>query len=331
MQPFPEGVGGLSQPFDVVTGGAGFIGSHLVEALLSRGGRVKVIDDFSTGKRENLPTSATDGRLETVEADIRDGRRLNASLSGARHVFHLAAMTSVEESVRDPLKMNSVNLDGTLTALEAARRAGAKKFVFASSTAVYGDTEEQPKHETGRLAPLSPYAVSKLAGELYCQVFSSLYQLPTICLRFFNVYGPRQDPRSQYAAVVPRFIDRILRGLPPVIFGDGGQTRDFVYVGDVVAANLLASETEASGVSLNVASGRSVDLKELAKLLRTIGQVDLEPVHEAARRGEVRHSAASIDLARERIGFSPEVSLRDGLGRTFEWFRDVSRHGSAAS
>ncbi len=320
----------MSQVFDVVTGGAGFIGSHLVETLVARGDKVRVIDDFSTGKKESLSVATVSGQVEVVEADVRDSGRLGPVFQGVRHVFHLAAMTSVEESVRDPLKINAVNLDGTLAALEAARRAGAKKFVFASSTAVYGDSEEQPKREAGRLMPLSPYAVSKLAGELYCRVFSELYHLPTVCLRFFNVYGPRQDPRSQYAAVVPRFIDRMVRGLPPIIFGDGGQTRDFVYVGDVVAANLLASESAASGVSLNVASGRSVDLRELAALLREIAGVSLEPVHEAARLGEVRHSAACIDLARERIGFFPRVSLREGLAKTFEWFGGVNRSGSAA-
>lgn len=313
----------MSAPFDVVTGGAGFIGSHLVEALLARGGDVKVIDDFSTGKRENLEraTGGSSGRLAVNEVDVRDSGCLKEAMKGVRHVFHLAAMTSVEESVRDPLKMNSVNLDGTLAVLNAAREAGAEKLVFASSTAVYGDSAELPKRETGQLMPLSPYAVSKLAGELYCGVFSTLYQLPTVCLRFFNVYGPRQDPRSQYAAVVPRFIDRVLKGLPPVIFGDGGQTRDFVYVEDVVAANLLAVESDATGVSLNVATGRSVDLKKLAAELNAISGSELAPVHEAARSGEVRHSAASIDLARERIGFSPRVSLRDGLRMTFEWFR----------
>lgn len=318
----------MAEPFDAVTGGAGFIGSHLAEALLARGGKVRVIDDFSTGKRENLNAALggdAQGRLEVVEADVRQGDRLKDILDGVRRVFHLAAMTSVEESVRDPLKMNSVNLDGTLAVLEAAKRAGAEKLVFASSTAVYGDSEELPKRETGQLKPLSPYAVTKLAGELYCQVFSSLYAFPTVCLRFFNVYGPRQDPSSQYAAVVPRFIDRILRGLPPVIFGDGLQTRDFVHVRDVVAACLLASESAATGVSLNVASGRSVDLRELAAHLNAISKVDLPPVHQEARQGEVRHSSASIVLARELIGYAPQVSLKDGLATTLNWFRASNR------
>lgn len=314
----------MSGTFDLVTGGAGFIGSHLCEALLESGRRVKIVDDFSTGKRENLLhfLDRFADRLEVSELDIRDRTGLSDVMAGVERVFHLAAMTSVEESVQKPDKVNSINVDGTLSVLMAARQGLAKKLVFASSTAVYGNSPELPKTEAMSVEPASPYAVTKFAGELYCKIFSEIYGLPTVSLRFFNVFGPRQDPQSPYAAVVPKFMERVLRGIPPVIYGDGGQTRDFVFVKDIVAANIAAASSEVSGLSLNIASGKSYSLIELLQILGHIHGQPIEPIHEDGRSGEVRHSQASIDLAREKIGFSPVVNLEEGLRQTLVWFSD---------
>lgn len=314
----------MKETFDVVTGGAGFIGSHLCEALLAGGRKVRVIDDFSTGTEKNLESlqKRWPDRIQVFEIDVRKGRDLAPIFKGVETVYHEAAVTSVEMSVRDPIQVNSVNVGGTLSVLKAARDAGAGKLVFASSTAVYGNTPEQPKREDGPIMPQSPYAVTKLCGEHYCKVFAEVYHLASLCLRYFNVYGPRQDLNSPYAAVIPRFVDRILGGLPPVIYGDGEQTRDFVYVEDVVAANLLAAQSPSSGLVLNVASGKSVNLKQLAARLNEIEGTSHRPVHEAPRLGEARHSSASIDLARISIGFRPKVDLEEGLKRTAAWFRE---------
>jgi len=311
-----------SKDFDLVTGGAGFIGSHLCEALLASGRNVRIVDDFSTGRMENLNPLLSDfrDRLDVVKLDIRDRAGLSRRMRGVGRVFHLAAMTSVEESVQKPDKINDINVNGTLSVLMAAREAGVEKLVFASSTAVYGNSAELPKAEHMPAGPASPYAVTKLAGELYCKIFSEIYGLPTLSLRFFNVFGPRQDPRSPYAAVIPRFMERILTGFPPIIYGDGEQTRDFVFVKDVARANLAAASSEASGLSLNVASGNSYSLLELVEVLGKIHGGAIDPVYENGRSGEVRHSAASIELIRETIGFSPTVNLEEGLTRTLSWF-----------
>jgi nucleoside-diphosphate-sugar epimerase len=307
---------------NVVTGGAGFIGSHLSEALLEKGHRVRIVDDFSTGKAENIELLAArfSGALEVVEEDVCNDLALKQALEGADFVFHLAAMTSVEESVQNPDKVDRANIGGTVAVLKSCREVGVRKVVFASSTAVYGNAPGLPKVETQPVEPNSPYAVTKLAGEHYCRVFSEVFQVPTVCLRFFNVYGPRQDPASPYAAVVPRFVDRLLRGKPPIVFGDGEQTRDFVFVNDVVQANLKAAESEVEGIVLNVASGRSRSLNELLNELASIHGSKVEPVFREPRLGEVRHSSASVELARKTIGYAPSVELAVGLRRTVEWF-----------
>ena len=321
----------LQQPFDVVTGGAGFIGSHLCHELLQQGAGVRIIDDFSKGKESNLTQAGlgSSSRVEVVKADITDQARMERLLKGVRFVFHQAALTSVQESVEAPVRVNAVNLGGTLSLLEAARRAKAAKFVFASSTAVYGNLGNLPQSEDLIPQPASPYAAGKLAAELYCGIYTRLHGLPTLCLRYFNVFGERQDAESEYAAVIPRFIGRRLAGQAPVIFGDGRQTRDFVYVGDVVRANLLAARSEVSGVVLNVASGTGISLRQLSKRLDDLMGSGRPPVHEPARPGEVRHSQASTLETSRLIGFEAEVSFSEGLGRTIEWFRKAAT-GSAS-
>ncbi len=307
----------------LVTGGAGFIGSHICEFLLGRGSRVRVLDNFSTGKKANVePLRAKyPGLLEVINGDILDKSALIENLRGVEAVFHEAAVVSVQRSVEDPLECHRVNLQGTLGLFEASRQAGVRKVVFASSTAIYGDSEDLPKREDMNPHPLSPYAVTKYASELYASVYSRVYGLPVACLRYFNVFGPRQDPTSEYAAVIPKFITRILSGRPPVIFGDGEQSRDFVYVGDVARANVLAIESAAAGVSLNIATGTRYSLNQLAASLNRLMATALEPVHEQARIGEVRHSEADISRARSTINFVPQVSFEEGLKRTIEWYR----------
>jgi nucleoside-diphosphate-sugar epimerase len=311
----------------VVTGGAGFIGSHLCEKLLERGDRVRIIDNFSSGKASNVSAlrGLHPGRLEIFEADIRDRSLVEEIMAGADFVFHQAAVVSVQKSVDDPIETDSVNVGGTVKVLEAARRARVRKVVMASSTAVYGNSEELPKRENMPVQPLSPYAASKYSAEMYGAVFSTLYNLPVVCLRYFNVFGPRQDPASEYAAVVSKFIDRLLAGQPPVIRGDGEQTRDFVFVTDVVRANLLAAEGPASGVSLNIASGERYSLNSLVLILNELLGGGTEPVYAPARLGEVRHSQADVSSALAILGYQPKVSLREGLQRTIEWFRGTSK------
>ncbi len=296
--------------------------------MTRRGRRLRVIDNLSTGKRENLGERESES-WELIEHDIREPAGLARALGGVDRVFHLAAMTSVEESVQKPEKAHAINVGGTLNVLSAARQAGANKLIFASSTAVYGNSEKCPTEETDPFAPCSPYAASKAAGELYCRVYSELYGLPTVCLRYFNVFGPRQDPASPYAAVIPRFVDRILAGKRPIIYGDGEQTRDFVFVGDVVAANLKAAESEARSVSLNVATGRRISLNELAVMINELAGAQLKPVYEPAREGEIRHSEALVERARETIGFEAQVPIREGLKRTIEWFARRGRSGKS--
>lgn len=298
----------------VVTGGAGFIGSHLAEELSSRY-EVTVIDDLSTGRKANL--EALDVTFES--GSILDRDLLDRAFRDARFVFHEAALPSVQRSVEDPARTNRVNVEGTLTVLLAARDAGVEKVLFASSSSVYGDTAVLPKVETMTPDPKSPYAVSKLAGEQYCRVFSSLFDLPTVALRYFNVFGPRQDPASQYAAVIPNFITRILAGEPPVIHGDGRQTRDFTFVRDVVGANIRAAESDAVGV-FNIACQRRIDLLELADTIMQLTGTRLEPEHVAPRPGDVRDSLAEIASAREAFGYEPAYTLTDGLRETIAWF-----------
>ena len=304
----------------LVTGGAGFIGSHLVEALLRRGDQVRVFDNFSTGRRENVQHLHSD--IELIEGDLRDFDAVRRAVAGVEVVFHQAALASVQRSVDDPMTTNAVNVTGTLHVLMAARDAGVRRVVFASSSSVYGDTPTLPKVETQAPQPLSPYAVSKLAGEQYCMAFSVVYGLPSIALRYFNVFGPRQDPHSEYAAVIPRFIDRMVRGLPPIIYGDGLQSRDFTYIENVVDANLAAADAPAScSTVFNVGAGERTSLLDLAAQINHVLGCRLTPEHHPPRAGDVRHSLASIEAIGQTLGYAPRITLAEGLARTIEWFR----------
>lgn len=304
----------------LVTGGAGFIGSNLVAALVRTGKKLRVLDDFSTGKPGNL--DGLGAKVEVRQGDIRDMSVARRAVKGVKYVFHLAALPSVPRSVADPLTSNQVNIGGTLNMLVAARDEGVERFVFASSSSVYGDTPVLPKKEEMLPAPLSPYAVQKLTGEHYCRVFFNLYGLRTFALRYFNVFGPRQDPASQYAAVIPLFIGAIRAGKSPTIYGDGNQTRDFTFVDDVVSANLrcCSAPEEAAGGIFNVACGRRVTVNELANGLTRIMGSRVKPVHAAPRAGDVRDSQADSTRARKILGWKPSVEFEDGLKRTVEWF-----------
>lgn len=307
----------------LVTGGAGFIGSHLTRALLERGDCVRVIDNFSSGRRQNL--AGLSDRLEVVDADIRDEDACRAACRGVDYVYHLAALGSVPRSIEDPLTTDAVNVHGTLNVLVASREASVRRVVFASSSSVYGDTVEPCKHEEMRPRPLSPYAVSKIAGEHYCRTFTLCYGLQCVALRFFNVYGPRQDPNSPYAAVIPRFVTALLYGRQPTIFGDGGQTRDFTYVENVVDALQLASTArDAEGRAFNVACGDEIAVSALLEDIAAILGVRCEPIHAPARRGDVRKSRADVSLARQVLGYDPKVGFAEGLHRTVQAFRTAS-------
>ncbi|MGD9937551.1 MAG: SDR family oxidoreductase [Methanoregulaceae archaeon] len=298
----------------VVTGGAGFIGSNLAEELLNRY-EVTVLDDLATGRASNLEGL----NVEFVQGSILDAELLAEAFRGARYVFHEAALPSVQRSVEDPARSNHVNIDGTLNVLIAARDAGVQKLVFASSSSVYGDTPTLPKVETMTPSPMSPYAVTKLTAEHYCRVFESLYGLRTVALRYFNVFGPRQDPKSQYAAVIPNFITRVLAGEPPVINGDGRQTRDFTFVRDVVQANIRAAESDVTGI-FNIACQKRIDLLALADTIMDLVGTRIEPVFNEPRAGDVRDSLADITLARSAFGYAPAFTLEQGLSETIQWF-----------
>ncbi|RCK80596.1 MAG: UDP-glucose 4-epimerase [Candidatus Ozemobacter sibiricus] len=310
----------------LVTGGAGFIGSHIVDALLQEGWRVRVLDDFSTGRRANLAHVGKE--IEILEGDVRDAAVCRRAVAGAEVVFHQAAIPSVPRSVADPVGTHAVNLTGTVQMLTEARQAGVRRFVFASSSAIYGNDPELPKRETMRPAPLSPYAAQKLAGEYYLRVFQELQGIETVALRYFNVFGPRQDPASEYAAVIPKFITRMLAGTPPTIFGDGRQTRDFIYVGEVARANLLAAAAPAAaGRVINIAGGRRLDLLDLAATINEVLGARLEPVFAPPQPGDVRDSVADISQARAVLGFEPRLSFADGLRATVAWYRQARAAG----
>jgi UDP-N-acetylglucosamine/UDP-N-acetyl-alpha-D-glucosaminouronate 4-epimerase len=311
-----------------VTGAAGFIGGHLAEGLLREGHEVTALDDFSSGKRENAAMLARNARFSLVEGSIADAAAVRRAVEGAKWVFHLAAIPSVPLSMAEPERTTAVNVSGTVNVLETARRSGVERVVLACSCAAYGDGPEQPKHEGLLARPMSPYAAQKIACELYAQTYTRAYGLPCVALRFFNVYGPRQDPKSEYAAAIPRFTTRLLAGQPPIVFGDGLQTRDFVHVSDVVRANLLAAAApRAPGEIINVASGRSSSLIELiATLKQVIGPAaqHLEIEHQAPRAGDLRESSADISLARALLGYEPRVPLAEGLAGVVEFFRKVT-------
>jgi UDP-glucose 4-epimerase len=303
----------------LVTGGGGFIGSNLVRGLLERGDDVRVLDNFSTGNRANLADLVDD--VEIVEGELRSYERVHAATRGIEVVFHQGALPSVPRSVQDPLTTGAVNVEGTLNVLLAARDEGVRRVVFASSSSVYGNSDELPRVETQNPDPISPYGVSKLAAERYCVSFSRVYPLETVALRYFNVFGPRQNPHSQYAAVVPRFISAIAAGEPVPIYGDGEQSRDFTYVGNVVTANLLAAEADGvNGEILNVASGRSETVNDLAEVLGRILERPLEKEFLPERTGDVRHSWADVSAARRLLGYEPEVGFEEGLRLTADAF-----------
>ncbi|MEW6172028.1 MAG: SDR family oxidoreductase [Bacillota bacterium] len=303
----------------LVTGGAGFIGSHIVEELVRKGEQVRVLDNLSTGKKENLAHLA--GEIELVEGDITNTADVARSVKGVDYILHQAALASVDRSIQDPLLTNEVNITGTLNLLRAACENKVKRFIYASSSSVYGNIPSLRKSEDLPADPLSPYAVTKYTGELYCRIFHRIYGLQTVALRYFNVFGPRQDPNSMYAAVVPLFISALLQGKSPVIYGDGDQSRDFVYVSNIVAANLLAcSAPYAPGEVYNVGCGSQITINELLTVLKQIIKSDVTPVYQEPRPGDIRDSLADISLARQKLGYEPSVSLQEGLEKTVAWF-----------
>jgi len=307
----------------LVTGGAGFIGSHLVAELVARGERVRVLDNFATGHRENL--AAWRDRIELVEGDLREYQAVLAAAQGMDCVLHQGALPSVQRSVDDPLTSHQVNVDGTVHVLEAARQAGVRRVVYASSSSVYGDKPTLPKEEGMTPAPKSPYAVSKLAGEYYVQTYHQVFGLEAVALRYFNVFGPRQDPKSHYAGVMPRFVTALLAGETPVIFGDGLQSRDFTYVANVVSANLLAATApEAPGKVMNIACGERRSLLEVLAVLGRIMGRPVAPEFREERRGDVKHSLADISRARRYLGYAPQVSFEEGMRETVAWISGAS-------
>lgn len=303
----------------LITGGAGFIGSHLAEQLSAQGASVRVLDNFSTGKRKNL-----DGfrdRIELIEGDIADPQICQVACRGVSVILHHAALPSVPKSVADPISAHRSNVEGTFNMLVAARDAGVRRFVFAASSSAYGDTPTLPKLEDMRPDPLSPYAVHKLTGEYYCRVFSLCYGLQTISLRYFNVFGPRQDPTSQYAAAIPAFVTALLRDNPPTIYGDGEQTRDFTHIDNVVHANLLAAKAPtANGEVINIACGASVTVNAIIREINTLLNKKVPSNYAAVRPGDILHSWADISLAEKVIGYRPVVHFAEGLRRAIEWY-----------
>jgi nucleoside-diphosphate-sugar epimerase len=304
----------------LVTGGAGFIGSHIVDRLRARGDEVRILDDFSSGKRENVPQG-----VEVVEGSVADLETAQRAVAGCDFVIHQAAIPSVPRSVKDPVSSNRANVDGTLNMLVAARDTGVKRLVFAGSSSVYGESAVLPKREDMRPAPLSPYALQKLIGEQYCQMFTRLYGLETVTTRYFNVFGPRQQPGSPYSGVISLFIEALAQGKAPMVHGDGRQTRDFTFVGDVVTGVLKAAEAPgAAGEVINVAAGGRISLTELIRNIQMVLKTDVEPVFGPVREGDVRDSQADIAKARQLLGFTPTVPFDEGLRETIAWFQSRS-------
>jgi nucleoside-diphosphate-sugar epimerase len=308
----------------VVTGGAGFIGSNICEALVKRGNRVRVIDNLSTGNRANLAHLGSG--VEIIEADLADWEPVTRALAGAAVVFHEAAIPSVPRSILEPRLSHRANVEGTFNLLMAAHENGVRRVVYAASSSAYGETETLPKVEDMLPQPLSPYAAGKLFGEYYCQVFTRVYGLETVALRYFNVFGPRQDPASQYSGVISRFVTALLNGESPVIYGDGEQSRDFTFVANVVAANLKAAESpEANGQVINIGNGQRITLNRLlAELQQALG-TKIEPRYESQRAGDVRHSLADISRARALLDYQPLFGLEDGLKLTVDWYQKNGR------
>jgi UDP-glucose 4-epimerase len=307
----------------LVTGGAGFIGSHIVEALVAQGERVRVLDNLSTGRLANM--AGFRDRIEFVEGDLINARTVAEVVDGVDCIFHQAALASVPRSVERPLDTHAACATGTLILLDSARRAGVRRLVYAASSSAYGDQPHSNKHESDLPAPISPYGAAKLAGEYYCQAFTATYGFETVALRYFNVFGPRQDPDSPYSAVIPRFITAILADRQPVIYGDGRQSRDFTFVGNVVDANLLAADAaNVAGRMLNVANGRSTDLLTLLSVLNRLLGTDVKPRHDAPRPGDVRESLADITQARKLLGYEPQTGFEEGLRRSIDYYRQMA-------
>ena len=308
----------------LVTGGAGFIGGHITEYLISRGHNVTVFDNLSTGRLENLAAVMDD--ITFIQGDIRDKRSLYDAMDGVDHVIHHAAEISTIKSVKEPDACNSVNVDGTLNLLIVARDCEVKRFVLASSSAIYGDTGSDPQHEGCLPHPLSPYGASKICGEHYCEVFHQIYGLETVRLRYFNVFGPRQNPNSDYAAVIPKFIDRAYKGQDLHIYGDGTQTRDFVFVENVAYANYLACTAEnAAGKVFNIASANSITVTELAKKILSLSGRDVDIIYEPPKTGDIKYSVSNIERATRELGYNPDVSFEDGLQRTIDYFSKLPK------
>jgi UDP-glucose 4-epimerase len=305
----------------LVTGGAGFIGSHLVEALVGRGDQVRVLDNFSTGKRDNL--RAVTGRVEVLDGSITDPAAVRAAANGREYVFHLAALPSVQRSLEDPVTTHEVCATGTLRVLEAAREAGARRVVYAASSSAYGDTPGAVRREEDAVSPMSPYAVAKLAGELYCRSFTQVYGLETVRVRFFNVFGPRQDPHSPYSGVIALFVAAMAEGRAPTVQGDGLQSRDFTYVENAVQAVVRAAEAPAAAVGnvYNIGNGGNTTVLDLVRHLNELLGAAIEPRHGPPRSGDVRHSQADVTRARRDLGYEPRVSFLEGLRRTLEAYR----------
>jgi UDP-glucose 4-epimerase len=309
----------------LVTGGAGFIGSHLAEELIRRGQRVRIVDNLITGKRQNL--DHLPGGADFLEGDLADADVARRAVDGMDYVLHQAAIPSVPRSVKDPVTSNRANIDASLNVLVAARDAGVRRVVYAGSSSAYGDTPTLPKREDMPTKPLSPYALQKLVAEQYCQMFTQLYGLETVTIRYFNVFGPRQDPGSPYSGVISLFSTALLEGRQPVIYGDGEQTRDFTYVANVVDGVLRACEAaEASGEVINVATGGRISLNQLLETMNRIVGTRIEAIHKEPRQGDVRDSQADIAKARRLLGYAPLVGLEDGLRRTLEWCRTPAVH-----
>ncbi len=316
----------------LVTGGAGFIGSHLVDGLRAQGARVRVLDNFSTGFRHNLAHLSSDHQVEVIEGDASDAATVDRAIEGVDYVFHQAAMASVPRSIRQPDLCHAWCTTSTVQLLRAAAAGNVRRLVLASTSAAYGDSPFVSKREVDPPAPLSPYAAAKLAAESYCQAFVRSFPIEAVILRYFNVFGPRQDPQSEYSAVIPRFVSMILAGQRPIIYGDGQQSRDFVYVQDVAKANMLAATTPAiSGGTFNIARGERTTLLELLVTLREILGEQIEPIHQPPRVGDVRDSLADISRARTVLGFEPDVSMAEGLHRSVDYYRSIVQTPVAAS
>lgn len=306
----------------LVTGGAGFIGSNIVKKLLEKGEFVRVVDNFSTGKKENIREFLGNSNFELIDGDLTNLEIAKDAVKDIDFVLHQAAIPSVQRSVDDPLKSNNANINGTLNMLIASRDAKIKRFVYAASSSAYGDNPQLPKKEDMPVMPISPYALTKYVGERYCQIFWKLYGLPTICLRYFNVFGPKQDPSSQYSAVIPKFIKALLKGEKPVVYGTGEQSRDFTFVDNVVDINLLSVKSEKGfGEVFNVGCGDQISLNQLLEMLKDILRIDIKADYKEARLGDVLHTRADISKAKEILGYSSKIGTKEGLIKTVDWYK----------